>query len=48
MSRYYLTDNQWSSLHAFLRAHPRVYRLLQGGGDRFHGVECGGITAINY
>ena len=25
MSRYYLTDNQWSSLHEFLRAHPRVY-----------------------
>jgi transposase len=25
MSRYYLTDDQWSLLHEFLRAHPRVY-----------------------
>jgi transposase len=25
MSRYYLTDDQWSLLHEFLRVHPRVY-----------------------
>ena len=25
MNRYYLTDEQWSFIHSFLKTHPRVY-----------------------